>query len=177
MNRTLKYIFLALGGILAFVGLWTCIIGGFIFYVFWSALPDDGTYLSHRPAAYVGEACKDCEIWNRIPLPEQTDPELPMALEAHGIDHNYYFILRAPAEWQETFCKFYSYPTDMSLEYTLDEVRRIAGEVEDKRILNFLNAHEWHHFHSSHLIPGRQQFIDAWRDTSGEYVLLHVYDF
>ncbi len=139
--------------------------------------PEDGTFLSDRPALHVGEASLHTHAARLVALPAQTEPDLPMVLENVGLDYTYAVLFRAPTDWQETFCKFYDHPADTNFDgdAALNSIRHIAEKASDKRLLNLLNSKTWQHFHTSRRIAGRSEFIEAFRDESGEYLLLFLY--
>ncbi len=137
--------------------------------------PEDGTFLSDRPALHVGEESQHTHAARLVALPAQTEPDLPMVLENVGLDYTYAVLFRAPVDWQETFCKLYGHPADTSFSGALNSIRHMAEKASDKRLLNLLNSKTWQHFHTSRRIAGRSEFIEAFRDESGEYLLLFLY--
>ncbi len=167
MKTALKYLFFALTGFFALVGL---LVSALAIY--------GGCQLAQRglwgTRCYLGWEGAGSTLLASLPLPEQTEQNLPMVVEKDGIpDSSGLIIFRAPASWQEAFCALYTLGGSDFIG--TENARKLANEVEDKSILHFINSREWQFFHSGRLRPGADWFFSAMRDNSGEYVLLYLY--
>ncbi len=167
MKTAFKYLFFTLTGFFALVGLLVsalAVYGG-------CQLAQHGLWGTR---CSLGKAGASSPLAASLPLPEQTEQNLPMVVEKDCIPDSCGFIIfRATASWQEAFCSLYTLGGGSFIG--IDNARELANEVEDKGILHFINSREWNHFHSGRLRPGSDWFFSAMRDASGEYVLLYLY--
>ncbi len=128
------------------------------------------------PQGYVGTAA--CQrstpiYYKHLELPQQTEAELPMAVDSSGRDYMGFIIFRAPAAWQEQFRREHTLKgLGWGQEEAMGYAQGLAESVEDGRILRFIREHEWQPFHEGRLYPGQDWYFTALRDSRGEYMLI-----
>ncbi len=152
--------FLALG--FAALGILACIGLGYSFATAGTA------------KSFIGAECRQCALSRLVPLPPQTEEGLPMAVDMYDYgDYQSFIVFRAPADWQEAFCRFYPSQPGSANDENIDFVAHsLAADAGDERISRFLNEKTWHP-----LFKGRQRVdggldLYALRDESGEYVMV-----
>ncbi len=158
MNLSPKHLLYAA---LAFFALIGVLVSGPILHAFFSG---------RGPEGFVGAACKQSRVGNYLPLPPQTEAEMPMAVDERALLDNWGFVIfRASAEWHEAFCTLYP-PKGELCQASSDEAEDMAKRLDDPRIHHFITSRKWQSFHASH--PWENFFITALRDESGEYLLV-----
>ncbi len=163
MELTRKKLLLGIWYFFAAVGLLACLLVGYAAFTY----PHDG------PFGYVGEeACRKSTARCYLPLPEQTDAHLPMAMDEYwGSDYAGVVIFRAPAEWQERLCAFF--PREEWVE-SYGGMPPNADKVGDARIGEFIRRHEWSEFHQGR-VGNSGTWFKALRNASGEYVMVEFF--
>ncbi len=134
------------------------------------------TFFSGRgPEGFVGAACKQSKVCHYLPLPPQTEAEMPMAVDERALLDNWGFVIfRAPNNWQEAFRKLYPQAGEFT-HGDAGEAESMARRLDDPRIHHFITSRKWQPFHTSH--PLEDFFITALRDESGEYLLVFFNNF
>ncbi len=169
MKNVLKHLFTVFSYLFALIGLLTCSAA---LYAGWHLANSDFRLFGTESST--GKAAANKGRAHLLPLPAQTEPNLPMMVEKDNLpDDEWLLIFRAPAAWQEAFCTLYNFGGSDFIGD--DRARKLADEVEDKSILQFINSKQWQHFHSGRLRPDSDCHFSAMRDASGEYVLLYLY--
>ncbi len=170
MKTALKYLIFVLTGFCALVGLLVC---GVAFFTFSSLKMNPLEPIP--PRVCTGPACVQSEAGRYIPLPPQQEEGFPMALDCHApCEYSGILVFRAPADWQETFRKFYATPTTPFPGF-LDNALHHASQAEDKRLHDFISSRQWEPFHAATIVKARHSvYFHALRDASGEYLLVYI---
>ncbi len=163
MNAQLKPLVCFLVGLLALIGLGGCTLAGCISLFF--GVPSI--------KGYMGKESAKSHVSTFLPLPPQSEEEMPMALEKQQFfAESGIIIFRASPEWQETFHRFY--PAEELKDAWMAEGVAVdwSADLEDDRIHYFVKDRRWHRFHSGRM---RGQNFSALRDESGEFLLVYFY--
>ncbi len=163
MKNILKSLLLGMTGFVAL--LWTLGMASFVFFL-----------LNDAPKAYVGEPCRSSTSWHYLPLPEQTEAGMPMAMDHSSLlDTSGFVIFRASADWQAALCTLYTHKPDHGSSGDHEIAAAMAEEAGDNRILRFIQSRQWQPFHHARLRDGEDFYFSALRDAAGEYVLVYFY--
>ncbi len=130
------------------------------------------TYPHDGPIGYVGKDCRKSTAYHYLPLPEQADEHMPMALDEYwGPDYSGVIIFRATPEWQERLCRFY--PREEWTE-SYGGMPPNADKVSDRRIADFIRSHSWTEFHQGR-IGNSSTFFKALRDATSTYIMVEFF--
>ncbi len=142
--------------------------------------------LDMAPACYFGEAaCQESRVCSSLPLPPQAEADaqeqsFPMAVDYFKlVGRSGAVVFRSTPEWQEAFRCCCARPLAQPYDRAEGIAENLVQEAKDAALRDFVASRRWLPFHQACLYRCGKRDIKAvaLRDESGEYLLIHCFDY